>query len=58
MGTTSSMLAQEFHPTLDRAGLRQVRFHDLRHTYAALQIALGENFKFQACLFILLPSCS
>ncbi len=42
----TNLLAQEFHPTLERAGLRRVRFHDLRHTYAALQIALDENFKF------------
>lgn len=42
----TNMLAREFRPALERAGLRQVRFHDLRHTYAALQIALGENFKF------------
>jgi integrase len=39
----TNLLAQEFHPTLERAGLRRVRFHDLRHTYAALQIALDEN---------------
>jgi len=42
----TNLLALEFHPTLERAGLRRVRFHDLRHTYAALQIELDENFKF------------
>ncbi len=42
----TNMLAREFRPALERAGLRQVRFHDLRHTYAALQTASGENFKF------------
>lgn len=31
--------------TLDKAGLRQIRFHDLRHTYAALCISQGVNFK-------------
>jgi integrase len=42
----TNMLAREFRPALERAGLRQIRFHDLRHTYAALQTASGENFKF------------
>ena len=42
----TNLLAQKFQPTLERAGLRRVRSHDLRHTYAALQIALDENFKF------------
>ncbi len=42
----TNMLAREFRPALERAGLRQVRFHDLRHTYAALQTASDENFKF------------
>ncbi len=42
----TNMLAREFRPVLERAGLRQVRFHDLRHTYAALQTASDENFKF------------
>jgi integrase len=31
----------EFYPLLDRAGLSRVRFHDLRHTAATLQ--LGES---------------
>jgi integrase len=42
----TNMLAREFRPALERASLRQIRFHDLRHTYAALQTASGENFKF------------
>jgi len=42
----TNLLTQEFRPTLERAGIRRLRFHDLRHTYAALQIALGEDFKF------------
>ncbi len=35
-----------FYPTLDRAGLRRIRFHDLRHTYASLLINQGENLKY------------
>jgi integrase len=34
-----------FHKALEDAGLRRVRFHDLRHTYAALMISLGCNIK-------------
>jgi integrase len=41
----SNMIAREFHPALERAGLRRVRFHDLRHTYAALMISLNCNPK-------------
>ena len=40
------MFYHEFLPTLARAGLRRIRFHDLRHTYTALLIAQGENVKF------------
>jgi len=29
----------EYNKALDRAGLRRIRFHDLRHTHAALMIA-------------------
>jgi hypothetical protein len=31
---------------LDRAGLRRIRFHDLRHSYASFLISQGENIKF------------
>jgi len=41
-----NMMTREFHPALERAGVKPIRFHDLRHTYAALIIALGENIKF------------
>jgi len=37
---------REFLPALRRAGLCKIRFHDLRHTYASLLIAQGENLKF------------
>lgn len=35
--------------TLARAGLKHIRWHDLRHTYAALMIAMGENIKYIQC---------
>ncbi len=41
-----NMLKREFHPALERAGLRKIRFHDLRHSYTSLLIAQGENAKF------------
>jgi integrase len=40
------MLRKSFHPTLVRAELRRMRFHDLRHTYASLLIKQGENIKY------------
>jgi integrase len=39
-------LKRKFHPALERAGLRKIRFHDLRHTFASLLIDQGENIKF------------
>jgi len=42
----ANLISREFHPALERAGLRRIRFHDLRHTYVALMISLGENIKF------------
>lgn len=42
----SGMINREFLPTLTVAGLRKIRFHDLRHTYTSLLIAQGENIKF------------
>lgn len=35
-----------FEKTLSRAGLRKIRIHDLRHTYASLLINQGENLKY------------
>jgi hypothetical protein len=32
-----------FFPALQRAGIRRIRFHDLRHTFASLMISNGED---------------
>ena len=32
-----------FYKCLEKAGLRRIRIHDLRHTYATLRIAKGDN---------------
>ena len=42
----SNVVRRVFHPALKRAGLRRIRFHDLRHTCASLLIAQGENPKY------------
>lgn len=41
-----NLIKRGFHPALEAAGLRKVRFHDLRHSYASLLIDQGENLKF------------
>jgi len=40
-----NLLRRSFHPALRRAGLRQIRFHDLRHTCASLLLAAGVGIK-------------
>jgi len=41
-----NMFNRKFIPTLEKAGLKKIRFHDLRHTYASIQIDLGANPKY------------
>jgi len=41
-----NMLRRNFRPALKAAGCPAIRFHDLRHTYASLLIAQGENIKY------------
>lgn len=44
--TPDHLVKCEFQPTLVRARLKKVRWHDLRHTFATLLINQGENIKF------------
>jgi integrase len=37
----SDLLRTGLHPALRRAGIRQVRFHDLRHCFASNLLAGG-----------------
>lgn len=41
-----NLVKRRFLPTLRRAGVPRIRFHDLRHTHAALLIAQGESVRF------------
>jgi len=34
-----------FLKALEKAKLKQIRFHDLRHTYASLRVAKGDNLQ-------------
>jgi integrase len=48
VGTAMSrhnLVARSFKPLLKRAGLPEIRFHDLRHTCATLMLAVGANPK-------------
>jgi integrase len=40
-----SMLSHEFHQIVKRSGLENVRFHDLRHTFASLMLLKGAKPK-------------
>ncbi len=39
----SNLMTRGFNPALKRAGIRKIRFHDLRHTFASLMISNGED---------------
>jgi integrase len=39
----SNLLSRGLYPALRRAGLRRVRFHDLRHSYASMMLASGAD---------------
>jgi len=41
-----ALVKRQFLPALRRAGIRQVRFHDLRHTNVALRLAQGQPIKY------------
>lgn len=45
---SSNLLRQSFLPLLERAGLRRIRFHDLRHTAATLMLGQGVHPKIVA----------
>ena len=42
----SNMVHRYYRKALKGAGIPQIRFHDLRHTYASLLLAQGENIKY------------
>ena len=42
-GTHLSNIHEHWYPLRARAGLEDVRLHDLRHTYASRALALGES---------------
>ncbi len=41
-----NMTKRRFKPALRRAGIEEIRFHDLRHTYASLLLANGAPMKY------------
>ncbi|MEO7774538.1 MAG: tyrosine-type recombinase/integrase [Steroidobacteraceae bacterium] len=41
----ANLLHRGLYPALRKAGLRKVRFHDLRHSFASLALASGENLQ-------------
>jgi len=41
-----NVVRRKFEPVLKKAELPRIRFHDLRHTYASIQVDLGEYPKY------------
>ncbi len=41
-----NLIKREFLPALSRAGVKRIRFQDLRHTNASLRIEQGQNIKY------------
>ncbi len=41
-----SLVRRQFLPALERAAVKRVRFHDLRHTNVALRLEQGQNIKY------------
>jgi len=39
-------LGRQFKPAVEAAGLRDLRFHDLRHTFGSMLIAQGQDLKY------------
>ena len=42
----SNMVQRYYRKALKDVGIPQIRFHDLRHTYAGMLLAQGENVKY------------
>jgi len=42
----NNFVARTFEPLLEAAGLRHIRFHDLRHTYGSLLIRAGASLPY------------
>jgi integrase len=42
----NNVVSSYFNPAIENAGIKQIRFHDMRHTSASLLIEQGENIKY------------
>jgi integrase len=42
----NNMVNRHFNPALKKAGIKRIRFHDIRHSFASMLIEQGENIKF------------